>query len=147
MIIFDLSCNTAHRFEGYFQSTDAFDAQLAKGLISCPSCGSLEIRRVPSAVHLTHPARPPRAAPSPASVVMADSGGELLNTYRKLMAAIMANSEDVGTKFASEARKIHYLEAPERSIHGQASEKEFKSLREEGIEVLRLPVIKKENLN
>jgi hypothetical protein len=144
MIIFDLACNNGHRFEGWFQSAEAFDAQLAAKLVSCPSCGSGEIRRVPSAVHLS---RAPEAAPPPVTAAMVDPRSEWLNAYRKLVAAIVANSEDVGTEFAEEARKIHYLETPARSIHGQASEKEFESLHEEGIEVFRLPVIKNKDLN
>ncbi|MFT3964172.1 DUF1178 family protein [Propionivibrio sp.] len=144
MIIFDLTCSNGHRFEGWFQSADAFDAQLADGLVACPFCGSGEIRRVPSAVHL---GKTPEQAPPPANAAVVTPQGELLNAYRKLVSAIIANSEDVGTEFANEARKIHYLEAPERSIRGQASEKEFEALRDEGIEVLRLPVVKKEDLN
>jgi hypothetical protein len=144
MIVFDLSCNNGHRFEGWFQSSDAFDAQCAEGLVSCPFCASREIRRVPSAIHL---AKAAEAAPPPARAAVADARGGPFNDFRKLVAAIVANSEDVGAEFASEARKIHYLEAPERSIRGQASEKEYKALREEGIEVLRLPVVKKEDLN
>jgi len=140
MIIFDLTCNNDHRFEGWFQSSDSFDFQLKSGLISCPFCGSVEIRRVPSAVHL---------GKSPAAGVSATEGvaainpqGELLGAYQKLISAILASSEDVGNEFAAEARKIHYMEAPARSIRGVATDTEFESLREEGIEVLRL---KKEN--
>jgi hypothetical protein len=146
MIIFDLSCNNGHRFEGWFQSSEAFDAQLARGLVSCPNCASGEIRRVPSALHLTG-APEATAPPPPASAAVVNPKSELSSAYRKLVAAIMANSEDVGAEFANEARKIHYLEAPERSIRGQASDKEFESLRDEGIEVLRLSVIKKEDMN
>jgi hypothetical protein len=152
MIIFDLTCQHGHRFEGWFQSADAFDAQRARKLVSCPNCGSGEIRRVPSAVHLaraSESAQPssPSPLPSPANAAVVNPQGELLNAYRKLVTAVIANSEDVGTEFANEARKIHYLEAPERSIRGQASDKEFETLRDEGIEVLRLAVLNKEDLN
>ena len=144
MIIFDLACSNGHHFEGWFQSADAFDAQLAGGLVSCPACGSGEIRRVPSAVHLS---KAPEAAPPPAAAPAVNPRGEWWSAYRKLVAAIMAHSEDVGTEFADEARKIHYFEAPSRPIRGQTSEQEFESLREEGIEVSRLPVMKNEDLN
>jgi hypothetical protein len=52
---------------------------------------------------------------------------------------IQANSEDVGEKFPEEARRIHYEEAPKRSIRGLASRDEAASLAEEGIEVMPLP--------
>ena len=47
---------------------------------------------------------------------------------------------DVGRAFPEEARKIHYGEAPERQIRGVASTKEVEALRDEGIEVVALPV-------
>ena len=144
MIIFDLTCNNDHRFEGWFQSQENFDAQLEDGLVSCPFCGSVEIRRVPSAVHLGKSALIQQAAQS--HPVMTPQG-ELLATYQKLLAAIVSNCEDVGKEFAEEARRIHYMEVPQRSIRGEASTEDFEALREEGIEVLRLPTIKKEDLN
>ncbi|MDR2451889.1 MAG: DUF1178 family protein [Candidatus Accumulibacter sp.] len=145
MIIFDLSCRHGHRFEAWFQSSEAFEAQCEKGLVSCPECGSTEVRRIPSAVHLARTSGEP--AQASANVAVSNPKGELLDAYRKLVAALMANSEDVGREFANEARRIHYLEAPERSIRGQASNEEFEALRDEGIEVLRIAVINKEDLN
>lgn len=145
MIIFDLSCSNGHNFEGWFQSPDGFEAQLASGLVACPVCGSVEIRRVPSAVHLGKPSKGPEAPAENAIAV--NPHGEVLGALQKLVSAIVATSEDVGAEFASEARKIHYLEAPARSIRGHATEQEFEALREEGIEVLRLPIVKKENIN
>ena len=71
----------------------------------------------------------------------------MIAAYHQLMSVIVANSEDVGKSFAEEARKIHYMEAPIRSIRGEASADDYDSLREEGIEVVRLPIIKKEDLN
>ncbi len=144
MIIFDLSCNNGHRFEGWFASSDAFDDQLTRGLVSCPVCASEEVRRVPSAVHV---ARASEVPPPQAATAVAKPRGEMLEAYHRLVSAIIAGSEDVGAEFASEARKIHYLEAPERSIRGQASEQEFEALRDEGIEVFQIPMNKKEKLN
>lgn len=72
-----------------------------------------------------------------------NTAADLLATYENLLSKIVSNSEDVGKDFAEEARKIHYLEAPSRSILGEASEEDYESLREEGIEVMRLPFIKK----
>ena len=71
----------------------------------------------------------------------------MLAAYQQLVSLIVANSEDVGNDFAQEARKIHYMEAPSRSIRGEATADDYESLREEGIEILRVPIVKKENLN
>lgn len=146
MIIFDLSCNNGHRFEGWFASSDAFDDQLTRGLVSpvrCvrpKRCGGCRQRSMwPGASEVP----PPQAA-----TAVAKPRGEMLEAYHRLVSAIIAGSEDVGAEFASEARKIHYLEAnPKRSIRGQASEQEFEALRDEGIEVFQIPMNKKEKLN
>ncbi len=144
MIIYDLACSEDHPFEGWFQSQLNYDKQLGNGLIACPHCGSTDIRRVPSAVHLAKPANtlfPAESIPS----INTQTG--MLAAYHQLMSVIVSNSEDVGKDFANEARKIHYMESPQRSIRGEASADDYETLREEGIEVLRLPGIKKADLN
>lgn len=145
MIIFDLTCNNNHGFEGWFHSPESFDQQLESGLVSCPYCGSMEIRRVPSAVHVGKSMA--RETNTGERVTAVSPQGELLGVYQKLVSALLAESEDVGKEFANEARKIHYLEAPARSIRGQATAEDFDSLREEGIEVLHFPVLNKDELN
>jgi len=144
MIIFDLVCSAGHPFEGWFQSQANYDSQLASGLLSCPHCGSSEIRRMPSPVHLTKAAAV-MVAPDEAPAVSAPAG--MIAAYQQLLAEIVANSEDVGKDFADEARRIHYMEATPRSIRGEASNEDYEALREEGIEILRLPNVKKRNLN
>lgn len=144
MIIFDLCCKQEHPFEGWFQSQDNYDKQLERSLISCPHCGSSDIRRVPSAVHLAKPVNT-SASNEPLPAISAQTGG--LAAHQQLTSAIVKNCEDVGKDFAQEARKIYYMETPLRSIRGEASVAEFETLREEGIEVMRLPTLKKEDLN
>lgn len=144
MIIFDLTCSNGHRFEGWFQSQENFDRQLKDGLVSCPVCGSIDIHRVPSAVHLSKTASAPHHAQG---IQMMNPHGEVLAAYERLLSAIISSCEDVGKGFADEARKIHYLEAPQRSIRGEATAEDFESLREEGIEVLRFPSVNKDELN
>jgi hypothetical protein len=144
MIIFDLACSQDHQFEGWFKSPEDYDSQLSRGFIACPYCSSAEVRRVPSAVHLAKPAN--GLAPVAGTPVIETQAG-MLTAYRQLVSAMISNCEDVGKGFAEEARKIHYRAAPERSIRGEASSADYEALREEGIEVLRLPVAKKEDLN
>ncbi|MEF8732342.1 MAG: DUF1178 family protein [Candidatus Accumulibacter meliphilus] len=163
MIIFDLSCQHEHRFEGWFQSREDFDSQSSRSLISCPDCGSLQVRRVPSALHVgrqskslevASPPRPPISAASSAAVAAPvppwpaiDPRAGARSSLQQLTTMLLANCEDVGEHFAEEARKIHYLETPQRSIRGQASDEEYEALREEGVEVLRLPRLKVKDLH
>lgn len=150
MIIFDLCCEHEHRFEGWFQSCEDFDSQSASRLIACPECASLAVRRVPSMVHL---GSQPRRATAPTGQTAAaarpsgDPRADVLFAYRALTARLLADCEDVGAAFAEEARKIHYLEAPERSIRGEASSEEFEALRDEGIDVFCLPLLKVKDLH
>lgn len=145
MIIYDLSCDNAHKFEGWFRSADDFEQQLQKHLIVCPQCDSHMVRRIPSAVaissHASHQNKVTANSVSESeSTALMPVGTQAMALYRQLVQAIVASSEDVGQSFAEEARKIHYKEAPERSIRGQASADECEALRDEGIQILSLPV-------
>lgn len=140
MIILDLACKQQHSFEGWFQSLHIYESQVAKGLIACPQCGSNDIHRIPSALHVA--TRSNSSATSKPRVPAAGLVG-----LQQVISAIIDKCEDVGNDFAQEARKMHYEETPHRPIRGTASDDEYEGLRDEGIEVLRLPVVKKEDLN
>ena len=157
MIIYDLSCDNEHRFEGWFRSADDFEQQIEKRLVSCPQCDSDRVRRIPSAIaiggkHETEAAEVQSSSASntqgsktasTAAVMPADA--QVMGLYRQLVQAIVSSSEDVGSAFAEEARKIHYNEAPERAIRGQATMDECEALKEEGIDVFSLPKLKDEH--
>lgn len=152
MIIYDLSCNNNHRFEGWFQSATDFESQLAGHLVCCPQCDSADVRRIPSAVAIgSHRTEVATSAGSRVSAglgnAMMPAGTQVMALYRQLAQAMAASCEDVGTSFAEEARKIHYNEAPERAIRGEATEDECEELRDEGIPILRMPAMKEEDLN
>lgn len=140
MIVFDLGCENGHRFEGWFASSEDFEHQASRKLVSCPSCGNLSISRLPHATHIRTAAkeRAPRAEPaSTGEQQYSNVGADLLS---KVIEHVISHTEDVGMAFPEEARKIHYHEAPERRIRGTASREEVDSLREEGIDVVALPV-------
>lgn len=140
MIVFDLGCGNHHRFEGWFASGEDFERQLERKLITCPLCGSGRIARLPHAAHVRSASsdRSPRTVPvAGAQQQYANVGTEVLT---KLIEHIIENTEDVGPAFPEEARKIHYREAPERTIRGTASREEVEALKEEGVEVVALPI-------
>ncbi len=133
MIVYNLACDNAHRFEGWFSSAEDFGAQASDGRVSCPVCGSVEVARQPSAPYVS---RVPQQPDAQTQAVNADSV-QLMR--RKFMEHIIEKAEDVGQHFPEEARRIHYKEAPLRSIRGQASRRDVDELRDEGIEVLSIP--------
>ena len=138
MKIFDLQCGAGHRFEGWFASAEDFAAQKGQGLVGCPSCGVHQIERVPSATRFNTGAPQPAAANKPEGPQDALALAQKL--YSRMLDELLTKSEDVGSEFPAEARRIHYKEAPERMIRGQASEEEHAALVEEGIAVARLPI-------
>ncbi|WP_306603450.1 DUF1178 family protein [Azonexus sp.] len=154
MIIYDLSCDNNHRFEGWFRSADDFEKQHERHLVRCPQCDSATTRRIPSAVAIgghhnqegqDGNAALPEVSAKGATTALMPAGTQFASAYRQLIQAIVNSSEDVGASFAEEARKIHYNEAPERSIRGQASADECEALRDEGIDILHLPIVKDEH--
>jgi hypothetical protein len=136
MKVIDLRCQSGHRFEGWFASDEDFLDQNGRGLIECPLCADKLIVRLPSAprLNLSSAVEPSSAAPANQPTP------DLQAQWLKMVRHVIANTEDVGEKFAAEARRIHYGESPERAIRGQASGDEREALREEGIEVHPLPI-------
>ena len=154
MIVFDLLCATGHRFEGWFASADDFASQKKRHLLECPSCGSAEVKRVPSAVRANLGAQPPQAPKAPAKPAekTPDMEGKdpfaiAQMLYSRMLDELLTKSEDVGKQFPQEARKIFYEQAPARAIRGQATSEEHEDLLEEGIPVARLPVPPSDKLN
>lgn len=136
MIRYALICENGHDFEGWFQNADAFDAQAGAGEVECPACHTLAVEKALMA---------PRIAASGKKTPKPRAGGamppEVLEMARKLRRHVEATAENVGDKFADEARKIHYRDSEPRGIYGKASLKEAKELAEEGIESFPLPVL------
>lgn len=141
MKVLNLQCGHGHGFEGWFASEDDFQDQLGRGLVECPLCGDVQVAKLPSAPRLNLGASEPAPAPAKQQVMSAPDA-QMQAAWMQMVRHVMANTEDVGEKFAEEARKIHYGETEERSIRGQASREETESLLEEGISVLPLPVPK-----
>ena len=142
MKVLNLQCGHAHAFEGWFASEDDFQDQLVRGLVECPLCGDATITKLPSAPRLNLGAAQAASAAAPKQEVVSSPNPELQAAWMQLVKQVMANTEDVGERFAEEARKIHYGESEERGIRGQASREETQELLEEGIRVLRLPIPK-----
>jgi hypothetical protein len=138
MKVLNLRCANGHGFEGWFASDSEFMDQNGRGLLECPLCNDRVVTRMPSAPRLNlsgaREEQPPVAAPAPAQP--ADLQAAWLQSVRRLM----ANTEDVGERFAEEARRIHYGESENRGIRGEATAEERQALHDEGIEVVAIPV-------
>lgn len=132
--VFNLRCSDDHRFEGWFSSEDDYTQQVERGLLACPMCATKAVTRAPSAPYVNV------SGPSEGRGAVAKPTPEQMQAmFVKFAREIVAGSEDVGERFAEEARRIHYQEVPERSIRGVASHDEAAALADEGISVMPLP--------
>lgn len=144
MKVFNLSCAQDHRFEGWFASAEAYESQLERGLVECPVCGDQSVRRLPSAPRLNLSSSAARQEPeSPAAAAL--SPEKIQAMWLRMARHIRENTEDVGERFAEEARRIHHRDAPNRGIRGVATREEAAELSEEGIEVFSFPMPKGSN--
>jgi hypothetical protein len=141
MKVLNLRCANGHGFEGWFASDDDFMEQNGRGLIECPLCADRIVTRMPSAPRLNlsgeREAPDSPGEPQPAA---AAAGAELQVLWLQVAKHVLANTEDVGERFAEEARRIHFGEVERRGIRGQATAAQRAELLEDGIEVLALPL-------
>jgi hypothetical protein len=162
MIKYSLVCDSAHGFESWFPDSASYDTQVKRGLVECPTCQSRQVSKAMMAPAVSTsrskearresmqaaaeaeaaPAPAAAAVPAPQPVALLDERQQAVRAMiRELHDKLTENSTDVGSSFPEEARRMHDGEAPQRSIHGQATFEEAKALVEEGIPVLPLPVL------
>lgn len=148
MIKYALQCDSGHGFESWFPDSASYDVQVRRGFVSCPTCGSPKVEKQIMAprVQASEERRqlskrtpsPPEASPQ-SMAMLSEEAQKMRAMIRELHEKVKANTEDVGERFADEARKIHYGEVEEKAIRGQATFEQAKELHEEGIGVLPLP--------
>ena len=157
MIHYDLRCGAGHEFDGWFKDSAAFERQARAGFVECPVCGGTEVSKRLMAPAIPKkgrtrvkeappapPASPPPvpAGPPPGAASQAAAGpvpAQILALLQRMRTEVERNCDYVGKDFAAEARKMHEGESERRGIYGEASDAEAEALREEGIEVARLP--------
>lgn len=156
MIVYDLSCDGGHKFEGWFGSSEDYASQRTRGFVSCPQCGSPAVDKAPMAPAVPRKGNRPAvaAAPDPGKQPLARGPmppevAEALGKLAEAQARALKDSKWVGDAFAEQSRAMHYGERDPETIHGQASPDEARELFEEGIPVspLPFPVAPPEDLN
>lgn len=161
MIVYDLRCPKGHVFEGWFRDSGAYETQKDAGEVTCPACGSHRVSKAPMAPRISTGAAEPDArrdaatdkdAPRETFAAMAPQGSRqaevvaaAMKVLRELHKEVESSCENVGERFAEEARKIHYGEAEKRGIYGEATPDEAKELRDEGVDFQPLPRLPREN--
>lgn len=135
MIRFCLVCDHGHEFEGWFRGNDDFDTQVKRGFVDCPACGSKKVGKA-----LMAPAVSTARAREKVALAMGEEQKKAFAQLRAMAEKIRENADYVGDKFAEEARKIHFGETDPRGIYGEATLEEAKSLAEDGVSFMPVPV-------
>ena len=144
MIKYALACEQAHEFESWFPSGEAYESQRKRGFVTCPICHSAKVEKQIMAPSVARSGKAPTPAAAPDThpvAILSEKERELRAMIRAFREHVTKNAENVGDRFADEARKMHYGEADHRSIYGEANPAEARALLEEGIEVHPLPVV------
>jgi len=135
VIRFSLICEQEHEFEAWFRNNDDFDAQKKRGFVECPSCGSHKVGKA-----LMAPAVSTGRQQEKIALAMGEQQRKAMAELKALSEKMRENADYVGGKFAEEARKIHFGEADQRGIYGEATPDEVKGLAEDGVAFMPLPV-------
>jgi hypothetical protein len=146
VIKYRLGCASGHEFESWFRAGADFETQSRAGEIACPLCGSIDVTKqpmAPSIVAKRGAERPPTSDTLPMHNSDAKAALEALRALKK---SVLENSEDVGPRFADEARKMHFGDIEERHIRGSSTVEEARSLAEDGVPFGILPALP-EDLN
>ena len=136
MIRFSLCCDQDHDFEAWFRSNDDFEQQKKRGFVECPSCGSNKVEKA-----LMAPAVSTGRKREKIALAMGEQQKKAMAEIKALAEKIKENADYVGPKFAEEARKIHFGEADQRGIYGEATQEEAQGLAEDGIGFMPIPVL------
>jgi hypothetical protein len=149
MIRYALACDNGHHFESWFADSAAYDKQAKRKLVACPHCGSAKVDKAIMAPRVSTSKKRAKAAEAPAPVptentpvaMISPQEQEFRAKLKELREHMTKNSDNVGTKFPEEARKMHYGETEHRSIYGEATPQDAKEMLEEGIEFHPIPVL------
>ena len=140
MIHYQLRCDAAHGFDGWFASGASFDSQATRGLLECPVCGSSKVERGLMTPAVPKKGRGARQIAVPTTQVAANHVPDGVRAMlQKLRAEVERNCDYVGDTFADEARRIHNGESDARAIYGESTQDEAKALADDGIAVSRIP--------
>ena len=143
-------CNKNEPFDGWFQNSASFEEQIDAGYVSCPYCGSLNIKK-----NLMSPSVKSTKEKSPNVISKNVKHSEMNNNsykqidmmvmLRNLKKEIQNNAEFVGNNFTKEAKAIHEGKSKERAIYGQADAKDLEELKSKNIDVINIPWVQDDN--
>ena len=140
MIKYNLKCVNKHEFESWFSESKEFDRLKKKKLIECIFCHTKNVEKSIMSPRILN-SRDLKNQNKIPNIKMKNFKKDLQN-LRKF---VEKNFEFVEKNFAKKIREVYYDEKSEKNIYGSTTEEEKEELREEGIELVSIPWIDKEN--
>ncbi len=141
MIVFDLECLNGHTFEGWFEDKKDLETQQEQGILQCPVCETTSVVQKLSLISIKT-----SSAPSHQARQALRANQEVLAEFTEKMADyVEKNYEDVGTSFSKQALEMHYGAKEHRNIRGTTTREEEKVLVKEGVPMVKVPILKKED--
>ena len=140
MIKYNLKCENEHEFESWFSDSNNFEKLRKKKLLECIFCNSIEVKKSIMS---------PRILKSKKNQNLKnDSSQDILEVKKELKSLrkfIEKNFEFVGDKFSQKVREVYYDKKNQKSIYGTTTQEEREELSEEGIDLLSIPWVSKDN--
>ncbi len=140
MIKYNLKCHNNHEFKSWFSNSLEFEKLKKKKLLECIYCSSKKINKSIMS--------PMLSVSSKKKIETVNLEKNLKSEKEKLLKIrnyIENNFEYVGKNFSKEVRDIYYDKKSKRTIYGPATEDERRELAEEGIDLISVPWVSKEN--
>jgi hypothetical protein len=136
MIAYDLICSKGHRFECWFKDSASYERQNASGVINCPVCNENSVVRIFSSFAIKKNGEKKKNPPKKGQV-------DPQQVLQLIQEYVERHFEDVGLDFTKEALKIHYGDSKKRNIKGTATPDQESLLKQEGVQFIKIPIIKR----
>ena len=140
MIKYNLKCQNNHEFESWFSNSKEFDKLNKKDLLECIYCSSKKISKSIMSPRISNL----NTKQEQVNLINRDIKNEKDQLLR-LRKYIEKNFDYVGKDFSKKVREVYYDKKSKKAIYGTATSKEREELAEEGIDLLSIPWINKDN--
>ena len=139
MIKYNLKCQNDHEFESWFSNSEEFDKLNKNNLLECIYCSSKKISKSIMAPMISNSKND-----NEIEIINNDINNEK-NNLIKLRKYIEKNFDYVGKDFSKKVREIYYDKKSKKAIYGTTTPEEREELTEEGIDLLSIPWVNKDN--
>ena len=140
MIKYNLKCSNNHEFESWFSNSNEFEKLNRKNLLECIHCNSKKIEKSIMAPMISGSKKKNQK-----DILLKTRLSKNKKDLLKIRAYVEKNFEFVGDKLSRKIREVYYDKKTAKGIYGTATKEEKEELADEGIELLSIPWVNKDN--